>query len=218
MALQHLRYTLRALAKQPAFTAIVILTFAVGMGANTAIFSVVNTVLLRPVSFAQPERLVAAREHDIQTGGRENFGEWQAVSYPDFRDWQSQNSVFDHVAVYTSNSLTLTGGNEAVHVQTASVSSDLFLLLGARPLPVANLLLAGSLNRHKEISIRAALGADRFHIVRQVITESTLLALAGGVAGLLLAIWGVDGLKSFLPATIARVNEIAPDTRVLFLP
>src|ERR1051326_4221691 len=134
MSLQDLRYTVRALAKQPAFTVIVILTFAVGIGANTAIFSVVNTVLLRPLSFPEPQRLVAVWEHDIRTGAGENFGEWPAVSYPDFRDWQAQNSVFDHIAVYTSSSLTLTNGSEAVHIQAESISSDLFPLLRARPL------------------------------------------------------------------------------------
>lgn len=381
MSPQDLRYTLRAVAKHPAFTAIVILTFAVGIGANTAIFSVVNAVLLRPLSFAEPQRLVAIWEHDIRSGGPENLGEWSAVSYPDFRDWQAQNSVFDRIAVYTSSSLTLTNGNEAVHIQAEAISTDLLPLLGAEPLlgrsflpkedgpgnrvvilsydlyqrrfggdpsvlgksitldgrafqvvgvmprgfqfpvqetpieawttvsslqeshdgaqpmteqrgndflfcvarlragvsvaraqanletiaaairkqypdsnsyvgvkvvpmlnavvgsarrgllmlcgmagcvllgaclNVANLLLARSLSRHKEISIRAALGAGRFHIVKQLMTESSLLALAGGVAGLLLAIWGVDALKNFLPATIPRINEIAPDVRVLF--
>ena len=377
---QELRHALRVLAKQPAFTVIVILTLALGIGANTAIFSVVNTVLLRPLPFPQPERLVAIWEHDVRSGGAENFGEWQSVSYPDFRDWHSQNAVFEHVAVYTSNSLTLTDGNQAVHIQGESVSSNFFSLLGIQPLlgrsflpkddepgnhivilsydfyqrrfggdpsvlgksitldgrpfqvvgvmppgfqfpiqetridawttvsslreshdgsapmteqrgndfltcvarlrkgisisraqanletiaaairkqypdsnsyvgvkviplldavagnarggllmlwgmagcvllgaclNVANLLLARSRSRHKEISIRAALGAGRFQIIRQLITESTLLALAGGLAGLLLAIWGVDALRSSLPATIPRISEIAADTRVL---
>jgi putative ABC transport system permease protein len=80
---------------------------------------------------------------------------------------------------------------------------------------VANLLLARSLSRQREISIRAALGAGRWHIVRQLLVESALLGGGGGVAGLLFATWGLDALKAVLPATIPRVNEISTDLRVV---
>jgi len=80
---------------------------------------------------------------------------------------------------------------------------------------VANLLLARSLSRQKEIGIRAALGAGRSDIFRQLLTESGLLGLLGGVIGLLLALWGIDSLRGFLPANIPRINEISPDWRVL---
>jgi putative ABC transport system permease protein len=79
---------------------------------------------------------------------------------------------------------------------------------------VANLLLARSISRNREISIRAALGAGRGHIVRQLLVESLILGAVGGFAGLLLAIWSIDSLKAFLPA-IPRMNEISPDPRVL---
>src|SRR5437773_11989017 len=80
---------------------------------------------------------------------------------------------------------------------------------------VANLLLARSLSRNKEISIRAALGASRWRIVKQLLAESALLGVFGGLAGLLIAIWGIDSLKSFLPSSIPRIDEISPDIRVL---
>ena len=79
---------------------------------------------------------------------------------------------------------------------------------------VANLLLARSLSRHKEISIRAALGAGRWHIIKQLLAESVLLGAIGGLAGLVIAIWGIDSLKAFLPS-LPRIDEISPDLRVL---
>jgi putative ABC transport system permease protein len=79
---------------------------------------------------------------------------------------------------------------------------------------VANLLLARSLSRNREISIRAALGAGRWHIIKQLLVESIVLGVLGGLAGLLLATWAVDSLKAFLPS-IPRIDEISPDPRVL---
>src|SRR5882762_2792490 len=378
--MQNLRYAFRVLGKQPLFTAIVILTFALGIGANTAVFSVLSAVVLRPLPFPQPQNLVELGEYDLRdkTGGGIEIN---SISYPDFVDWRAQNSVFERVAVYTNQSVkTLTDGEEATHVQGEAVSPDLFPLLGVQPilgrtflpnedepgnrvvilsyalwqrqfggdpkiigrslalggqkfqvvgvmpprfsfpigafapelwttmsmlressdgsppmteqrgndflqciarlkpnvsikqaqanidtiaaalrqqypdsnanvgakiLPevnamigsahsallmlcamaacvlvvacvnVANLLLARSLSRNREIGIRAALGAGRWHIIRQLLVESALLGLCGGVAGLLLAIWGIEALKSFLPSSIPRIDEISPDLRVL---
>ena len=377
--MQNVRYALRVLAKQPLFTAIVVLTFALGIGANTAVFSVVNAVLLRPLPFHEPQNLVALGEFDTREKADPGT-EIESISYLDYVDWRDQTKVFEHVAVYTNQSVsTLTDGNQATHVQGESVSADLFRLLGVQPmlgrtfLPkedepgnyvvilsyelwqrqfggdrgivgrnvtldgkqfqiigvmpprftyplrfsnppelwismstlrstddgsqpmteqrdnsffqcvarlkpgvsirqaqanidtitanwhqqypqtinagakvipeltamvgntrsalfmlctmagcvllvacvnVANLLLARSLSRNREISIRAALGAGRRHYIRQLLIESILLGAVGGFAGLLLAIWGIDLLKAFLPS-IPRINEISPDPRVL---
>jgi len=379
--MQNLRYTLRFLGRQPLFTAIVIVTFALGIGANTAIFSVLNAVLLRPLPFHEPQNLVALGEYDLRdkTSGAGGI-EIHSISYPDFVDCRAQNSVFERVAVYTNQSVkTLTDGRDATHVQGEAVSADLFPLLGVQPilgrtflpnedepgnrvvilshalwqrqfggdvkiigqsltldgqkfqvvgvmparfsypigtfapemwttmsilrestdgsppmteqrgndflqciarlkpnvsikqaqanidtiaaalrqqypdsnantgakvLPevnamigsahsallmlcamaacvllvacvnVANLLLARSLSRNREISIRAALGAGRWHIIKQLLVESILLGAFGGVAGLFVAIWGLDSLKTFLP-NIPRIEEISPDPRVL---
>ncbi|HWX15433.1 MAG TPA: ABC transporter permease [Chthoniobacterales bacterium] len=377
--MQNLRYAFRVLGKQPLFTAIVVLTFALGIGANTAVFSVLNAVLLRPLPFHQPQNLVALGEYDIREKADPGT-EVESISYLDYVDWRAQKQVFERVAVYTNQGVsTLTDGTEATHVQGESVSADLFALLGIQPilgrafLPredepgnhvvilshglwqrrfgadrsvigkavtlngqpfqvigvmpprfafpissvppelwtsmsilreskdgsaplteqrdndffqciarlnpnvsiqqaqanidtvtagwrrqyrdtklytgakvvpeisamigsthsallmlgamagcvllvacvnVANLLLARSLSRNREISIRAALGAGRWHIIRQLLVESILLGALGGFAGLLIAIWGIDSLKAFLPS-IPRMDEISPDPRVL---
>ena len=379
--MQNLRYALRIFAKQPLFTAIVIFTFALGIGANTAVFSVVDAVLLRPLPFHEPQNLVALGEFDPREKADPGT-EIQSISYLDYVDFRDQSQVFDRVAVYTNQAVsTLTDGSEATHIQGESVSANLFQLLGVQPmlgrtfLPnedepgnrvvilshglwqrqfggdrgvigknvtldgkqfqvigvmpprfsypirfsnppelwitmatlrqtqdgstpmteqrdndffqcvarlksnvaiqqaqanidsivanwhqqypdsklhvgakvipeidsmissgthsallmlcamagcvllvacvnVANLLLARSLSRNREISIRAALGAGRWHIIRQLILESVLLGVFGGLAGLLIAVWGIESLKAFLPS-ISRVDEISPDPRVL---
>jgi putative ABC transport system permease protein len=380
--MQNLRYALRVLGKQPLFTAIVVLTFALGIGANTAVFSVLNAVLLRPLPFHEPQNLVALGEFDPREKADPGT-EIQSISYLDYVDFRDQTQVFDRIAVYTNQSVsTLTDGNAATHVQGESVSANLFQLLGIQPmlgrtfLPnedepgnrvvilshglwqrqfggergmigknvtldgkqfqvigvmpprftypirfssppelwitmsnlretpqdgskpmteqrdneffqcvarlkpnlsiqqaqanintvvanwhqqypesklhvgakvipeidsmissgthsallmlcamagcvllvacvnVANLLLARSLSRNREISIRAALGAGRWHIIRQLLVESILLGVFGGLAGLFVAIWGLDSLKAFLP-TVPRIDEISPDVGVL---
>src|SRR5437588_9470862 len=377
--MQNLRYTLRVLAKQPLFTSIVILTFALSIGAKTAVFSVLNAVLLPPLPFHEPQNLVALGEFDTREKADPGTN-IESISYLDYVDWRDQTKVFEHVAVCTNQSVgTLTDGNQATHVQGESISADLFPLLGVQPilgrafLPkedepgnyvvilsyelwqrqfggdrgiigqiisldanhwqvigvmpprftfplrfsnppdvwismsilrtsadgsrpmteqrdndflqcvarlkpgvslkqaqanidtitanwhqqypqkinagakiipelaamvgttrsallmlcamagcvlliacvnVANLLLARSLSRNREISIRAALGAGRWHIIKQLLVESILLGAFGGVAGLFVAIWGLDSLKTFLP-NIPRIEEISPDPRVL---
>jgi len=378
--MQNFRYALRALAKQPLFTAVVVLTFALGIGANTAVFSVLNAVLLRPLPFQQPQNLVAVGEFDTRDKADPGT-EINSISYLDYVDFRDQNQVFESVAVYTNQSVgTLTDGDQTTHVQGESVSASLFSLLGVQPmlgrafLPkedepgnhvvilsyelwqrqfgadrgiigrsvmldgkqfqvigvmparftfpistispelwiplstlrqtppdgsqpmteqrdndffrciarlkhsvsiqqaqtnvdtitanwrkqypdsklttagkvmpeinamigsthsallmlcamagcvllvacvnVANLLLARSLSRNREISIRAALGAGRWHIIKQLLVESIVLGALGGLAGFVLAIWAVDSLKAFLPS-IPRIDQISPDPRVL---
>ena len=131
--MENLRYAIRILAKQPLFTAIVVLTFALGIGANTAVFSVLNAVLLRPLPFHDPQNLVALGEFDIRET-KDPGTQMESISYLDYVDWRDQSKVFEHVAVYTNQSVsTLTDGNQATHVQGESVSADLFPLLGVQP-------------------------------------------------------------------------------------
>jgi putative ABC transport system permease protein len=373
----RLRYAFRMLLKQPAFTAIAVFTLALGIGANTAIFSVVNAVLLRPLPFEQPEQLVRLGSCDTRLGNTKDI---DSLSYPNFEDWRAQNKVFSHIAVYAANSLTLTTGREALHVQAVAASADLFALLGVQPrlgrtflaredeagtrvailshdfwqrrfggdpsvldrpiildgasyqvvgvmppgfqypiqetptelwtsiapfrqqqegekamteqrgneflngiarlkpgvtlaqaqsavdtiaaglareypdsdahsggvvisllsavvgpvrpallmllatagcvllvacVNVANLLVARSIVRQKEISIRAALGAGRRDIILQLLTESALLGIFGGLVGLLIAVWGIDSLAFLLPSNLPRASQISPDARVL---
>ena len=368
------------LLKNPGFTAIAVVALALGIGANTAIFSVVSAVLLRPLPFPEPEQIAAVWTADSKKPDAQS-----TFSFPDFADLRAQNQVFDGVAAYSPLDVAVTErGGDAAHVRGSIVTSDLFSLLrvgpilgrsfnaeddkpgvrvvilgyelwqrrfgGAREilnrtitldsvgyqvigvmpagfqfpiqnLPVefwtsaatqfevppgakaedaaaaqrgmhylrvvarlkpgvtpeqaqantrtilaalaaqypdtnkrfdsgkvapllndltrevrpallvllgaagcvlliacvnvANLLLARATSRQKEIGIRAALGASRLRILRQLLTESVILALAGGAAGMLLAIWGTDALAALLPRNFPRAAEISPDFRVL---
>jgi predicted permease len=364
--LQDLRYGLRQLKKSPGFTAVAILTLALGIGANTALFSVINGVLLNPLPFPHPEQLVAIHE------SKPNFDRG-SISYPNFRDWQKDNHTFSAIAVSRPYALSLTGVGEAEQVDNEFISSDYFSVLGVKPLlgrtfgygedeigaapvvlvseglwkrklgsapdivgkslaldgrsytvvgvipanfrlfhdrdvfvpigqwnnpvltnrtaglglhgvgrlkpgitveqaqadmdmvtrnlaqaypdadkgigsklvplktqmvgsvqpillmllaavgfvlliacvNVANLLLARSTGRAREFAIRIAMGAGQTRLVQQMLTESTLLALAGGALGLLLAHWGTRAALAMLPAALPRASEIGLDTRVL---
>lgn len=357
--LHDLRYALRLLIKKPAFTAIAVITLALGIGANTAIFSVVNSVLLRPLPYPEPDRLVTMRSNQ---------------SLPDFEDIRAQSRSFDYLggAVITQP-LDYTGEAEPLQVQAALINADFFKALGVPAalgrtisddedryggeavvvlthsfwqrhlggvrnaigktiplsgvaytivgvmpadfvmptespdlwasvrvvLPVAakhrgvhfmrtylrlspgvslsqaqaemdgiddwlaqqypeenrgrrtvllslhervvgtsrsallilfgavgmvlliacanfaNLLLARAAGRRQEIVIRAALGAGRARLVRQMLTESTLVSIVGGVGGLVFAMWGVDLLAALKPANLPRLSSIGIDTWVL---
>jgi len=125
--LQDLRYALRTLARSPAFTTVAVVTLALGVGANTTVFSVVDAVMLRPLPYLQPERLVEAesfKEHNISPSN---------LSYPDFLDWRAQNHRFEHLVSYHDNSYALTGVARATHVAAEVVSWDLLPMLGLRP-------------------------------------------------------------------------------------
>jgi putative ABC transport system permease protein len=126
--LQDLRYATRMLAKQPAFTAIAVLTLALGIGANTAIFSVINAVLLRPLPFPNADRIMFLSERD-------NTGQEFSVSCPDYLDWKRDNTVFEHLAVTRRESRNLSGisGREAERVSSADVSDNFFKVIGLSP-------------------------------------------------------------------------------------
>ncbi len=125
---QDLRYGARMLVKKPAFTLVAILTLALGIGANTAIFTVINAALLRPLPYPDAEQLVV-----VATTMRRETVEVRTASYPDFVDWRDQNTVFERMAAQASTSFTLTGGAEPERVNGELVSADYFPLLRARP-------------------------------------------------------------------------------------
>lgn len=124
--LQDLRYGLRVALKSPGFTAVALLTVALGVGANTAVFSIVNGVLLNPLPFSHPDQLVALGENKI------NF-ENGSISYPNFRDWRKDNRSFSSMAVSRVFSFNLIGAGEPEQIDGELVSSDFFSTLGVKP-------------------------------------------------------------------------------------
>ncbi|MEW6207031.1 MAG: ABC transporter permease [Acidobacteriota bacterium] len=367
---QDARYGARMLMRNPGFTLVAVITLALGMGANSAVFSVANALLLNPLPFENLDRLAALREALPNQGLKAT-----AVSAADFKDWREQTTAFQNIAAYRVRDVALTGANEPELVRGAFVSAEFFAaldispdrgralladedqpgrnqvavlgyalwqrrfagdpgILGAsvtlddravtivgimpesfdfpfgselwmplaltpqqmnqrgvrnlqvlahlnpgvtraeaqaemtsvakrleqqypqtnanvsaqviplanlegdftRPLiavliamagfllliacsNVANLLFARATARRKEMAIRASLGASRWQIVRQLMTEGLLLSLVAAAAGLVLALWSVDVIKASLPPDIARFmmgwKEIAIDSRAL---
>jgi putative ABC transport system permease protein len=125
--LRDFRYAIRILRKNPGFTAVTVLTLALGIGANTAIFSVVNSVLIRPLPYPQSDRLVMVFNKYPKMGLLQ-----AALSGPDFADRRDQNRVFEHLGVFADANLNLTGGGNPERLQGIRVSADLFPALGVQ--------------------------------------------------------------------------------------
>src|SRR5215204_4514736 len=123
--LRELRYSARMLIKSPGFTAVAVLALTLGIGANTAIFSIVNSVLLRPLPYSDPARLVQLWEAKPALGRNEI-----PASYPNFADWRDQNHVFEQVVVYSEWSFNLTGTGQPERIRSAVVSPAFFSALG----------------------------------------------------------------------------------------
>ena len=126
--LHDLRYGLRMLAKNPGFTAVAVLTLALGIGASTAVFSVVNTVLLKPLPYADPDRLITVESMNTHGALVHNN-----LSYPDFFDFRAHNHVFDHLVTFRDTNAVLTGVGQPQQLDAEMATWDLFAALGIMP-------------------------------------------------------------------------------------
>src|SRR5882762_4001122 len=121
---KDLRYGIRSLLKQPAFTLVAVITLALGIGGNSAMFSVVNAVLLRPLQYPEADRIVVLEGINPSKGIKQSN-----MSIPDFVDWQSQNQVFDQMAGFIAGvGAVLNNGDETERIQRALVTADFFSL------------------------------------------------------------------------------------------
>jgi len=125
--MQDLRFGLRMLRKNPGFSFVAILKLTLGIGANTAIFSVVNAVLLNPLPYADPDRLMMVWESGAKTGGE------YAVRVQNFLAWQRQQQVFEHIGAFQYQDFNLTGNDKPERIQAVYVTANLFPLLGVQP-------------------------------------------------------------------------------------
>ncbi len=203
---QDARFAMRSMHRAPGFTAVAVLTLALGIGANTTIFSVLYGVWLSPAKYAQAERLVDLSTQ--QLSGRRFMG---GASCPDLADWKAQTSTVESFGVHRyahqvnvarlASAYPKEDGGWGVKVakltnvrQLGEVRPALLLVMAAASLVlliacanIANLLVARAAGREREMAIRRALGVTWPRLARQLLTESGMLALGGGAAGVLLA-------------------------------
>src|ERR1043165_9243694 len=124
--IQDLRYAVRMMLKSPGFSLVAVFVLALGIGANSALFSVVNAVLLRPLPYQSPDRLMIMWEKSPTQD--------TSVSYPNYLDWRDQNQVFEQLAAFRRDSFNLVGAGEAERLSGRMISSSFFSTLGVKPL------------------------------------------------------------------------------------
>src|SRR5215475_11583259 len=177
---QDLRYGARMLLKKPGFTLIAVITLGLGIGANTAIFSVVNAVLLESLPYRAPEELVLARSLYETTGVRS-----MRVSNADFQDWRAQNHVFADIAIFRGEGFALAVRNDLEEIRGASVSANFFQLLGLNPIRGRNFLPAEDAPGSEKVAILSyalwwrVFGADEGLVGRQIKLGDQLFTVVG---------------------------------------
>jgi putative ABC transport system permease protein len=174
---QDLRYGARRLLKTPGFTLVAVLTLALGIGANTAMFSVVNAVLLRPLPFPEPERLML-----VTAKGTSNFSNFAA---PDFRDLATQNHSFSQLGAYATSTFNLSGGSEPERINGARISTSLLPTLGVQPLYGRNLTAEEDQEGGQKVALlsyglwQRQFGADQEVVGRQIRLDEQSYTIIG---------------------------------------
>jgi len=168
--MQDLRYALRQLRKNPGFAAVAVITLSLGIGANTAVFSVVDAVMLRPLPYYQPERLVEA-----QSAENHEFGGFN-VCYPDFFDWRAQNHALEHLVSYHDSQFTLAGLERPIQVDSEIVSWDLLSALGVSPELGRGFLPEEEKTGSRAILISHALWSSQFGADKNIVGQTVRLS------------------------------------------
>src|SRR5687768_1772340 len=168
---RDLRYGARALLRTPGFTAVATLTLALGIGANTAIFSVVNAVLLKPLSYHEPDRLVFVWERNTAIGKDRDF-----VAAPNYLDWKAQNAVFEALGAYRTGGFAMTGAGEPESVTAVFLSSSMFRVLGVEPLVGRVYTEDEEKKKDRVVVLRHEFWQRRFGGDRSIVGKSIILA------------------------------------------
>jgi putative ABC transport system permease protein len=204
---QDLRFALRTLGKNPGFAAVAVLTLALGIGANTAIFSVVNAVLLRALPYPDSGRIVALGGTEDRSGETR-----RALSYPDFEDYRAQSHSLEAAAVYDENSFTLNGAGDPVHLRAGIVSAELFRVLRVAPRLGRAFLPEEDSPGTRVVLLGDRLWRERFGADHGVVARAiTLSGRSYTVLGVLPAGFqfpaGVDSLDLWTTIAVERVTE-----------
>jgi putative ABC transport system permease protein len=165
-----LRYAVRQLRRTPSFTVAAVLTLALGLGVNTAVFSVVNAILFKPLPFPDPERLVS-----IELIDRRHTGRPSNVSYPIFFDFRRENRVFEHIVSYRDDAMTLTGRGQPTQVTGQIVSWDLFQLLGVQPVLGRAFVAAEEQKGQRSVIVSHDLWTSRFEADPAIVGQKAVL-------------------------------------------
>jgi putative ABC transport system permease protein len=169
--MHDLRYSLRMLRKHPGFSLTVIVTLALGIGANTTIFSVVSAVLMEPLPYTEPDRLIRLWESNPAQGRTE-----AAVSVPNFQDWQSQQSVFEQLAASELTTFNLTGSGEPQRIPAARITANLIPMLGVTPLLGRSFLPEEERGGHNRVALLShALWQRQFGGDHSLVNKTILL-------------------------------------------
>jgi predicted permease len=169
--LNYLRFGVRQLRKNPTFAWMTILTLALGIGATTAIFSLVYAVMLKPLPFPEQDRLVWTTQEDHSSGAAIP----ESLSYPDYFDWRAQNLTLTGLASFTDANVTLTGMGEAQHLSAETVSSNFFQVLGVAPVLGRDFLWEEEKPGHRGVMLSYALWESRFGANRQIVGQPVTL-------------------------------------------